>query len=207
LSVGNLIPRKGFEYSIRALPLILTKIPNAILIIIADGPQRHELIRLSKNLGLEDKVVLTGRITTGSLCSYYGATDVFVLPSLHEGHAVALLEAMTSGLPVVATRVGGNTETVLNGENGYLVQPKNVNQLAAAVVRILGSEKRMHEFGNLSLSIYRRKFSEEEQIRKVAEIYSTIMRKARAQRAMPTRRPLLLTRETTCARYVSPGER
>jgi len=177
LSVGNLIPRKGFSYLIRAFPIILTKIPNAILIIIGDGPQRDELIRIVKNLKLEDKVIFTGRITTDDLCSYYGAADVFVLPSLHEGHAVVLLEAMSSGLPVVATNIGGNLETVSDGKNGYLVEPKNVDQLADAVVKILSNEKRTHEYGNASLRIYKEKFSEEKQIRKIFEIYSTVNEK------------------------------
>lgn len=177
ISVGNLIPRKGFKYLIQALPKILTKIPNAILIIVGDGPQRHELKRLVKNLKLDGKVIFTGRITTEDLCLYYGATDVFVLSSLHEGHAVVLLEAMASGLPIVATRIGGNLETVSDGMNGYLVEPKNVYQLADAVVKILSDEKQMHEYGNASLRIYKEKFSEEKQICKILEVYSTIMRR------------------------------
>jgi len=147
------------------------------LIIIGDGPQKAELIRLSKNLKLEDKVIFTGRITTDDLCLYYGAADVFVLPSLHEGHAVVLLEAMSSGLPIVATRISGDLETVSDGKNGYLIQPKNVGQLADAVVRILSNKKRIHEYGNASLSIYKEKFSEEKQIRKIVEIYSMCIQK------------------------------
>lgn len=177
LSVGNLIPRKGFNYLILALPLILTNIPNVILIIIGDGPQRNELIRLVKNVKLEDKVIFTGRIATNELSTYYGAADVFVLPSLHEGHAVVLLEAMASGLPVVATKVGGNVETLMHGKNGYFVQPKSVNQLAKAIIKILSDENRLRRFGSQSLRIYREKFSEEQQVHNIAQIYSSIIRK------------------------------
>ena len=175
LSVGNLIPRKGFKYLIQALPKILTKVPNAILIIVGDGPQKEELISFAKNLN--DKVIFTGRIPTNDLCLYYGAADVFALPSLHEGHAVVLLEAMSSGLPIVATKVGGNLETVIDGENGYLVDPKNVDQLANAIIKILSDEKQIHEYGNASLRIHKEKFSEEEQIRKIAKVYSKIIQK------------------------------
>lgn len=174
LSVGNLISRKGFNYLILALLTILSSVPHAILIIIGDGPQRNELIRLVKNVKLEDKVIFTGRIATNELSTYYGAADVFVLPSLHEGHAMVLLEAMASGLPVVATRVGGNIETVMHGKNGYLVQPKSVNQLAKAITKILSDESRLHRFGSQSSRIYRDKFSEEQQIHKITRIYSTI---------------------------------
>lgn len=86
-----------------------------------------------------------------------------------------LLEAMATGLPVVVTKVGGNLETVVHGENGYLVQPKSVNQLAKAIIKILSDESRLHRFGSQSLRIYRDKFSEEQQIRQITQIYSTII--------------------------------
>ncbi|MEM3365455.1 MAG: glycosyltransferase family 4 protein [Candidatus Methanomethyliaceae archaeon] len=177
LSVGNLIPRKGFKYLIEALPKILTKIPNSILIIVGDGPQREELKKLAKVYKVEDKIMFTGGIATEELCLYYCAADVFALSSLHEGHAVVLLEAMSSGLPIVATRVGGNLETIINDKNGYLVEPKNVNQLANSIIEILSSEKRIHEYGNASLRIYKEKFSEEKQIWKIVEVYSKVIQK------------------------------
>jgi len=176
LFVGNLIPRKGVEYLIRALPIILTKIPNVLLVVIGDGPQRNELEHLAKELNLEQNIVFTGRISTEKLCLYYGAADIFVLPSLHEGHPMVLLEAMASGLPVVATKVSGNMETVIHGKNGYLVEPKNAHQLANAIIKILSERKQISKFGKASLMIYRKKFSEEKQICKIAEIYSRILR-------------------------------
>jgi len=172
LSVGNLIPRKGFIYLIRAMPIILNKIPDALMIIIGDGPEKNLLSYLVRRLKLEDKVILTGKVSTDDLCLYYGAADVFVLPSLHEGHAMVLLEAMASGLPVVATKVGGNVETVLHNKNGYLIPPKNVNQLADAIINILIDKNRIRKFRDESIRIYREKFSEEKQICKIAKIYS-----------------------------------
>ena len=174
LSVGGLIPRKGFISLIRAMPLILNKIPDALMIIVGDGPEKSLLSYLVRSLKLEGKVIFTGRIFPDDLCLYYGAADVFVLPSLHEGHALVLLEAMASGLSVVATRVSGNVETVLHSKNGYLVQPKDVNQLAKAVINILVDENRIRKFGDESVRIYKEKFSEEKQICKIAKIYSTV---------------------------------
>lgn len=161
LFVGNLIPRKGVEYLIRALPIILTKIPNALLVVVGDGSQRGELEQLVDELDLRSNVIFTGRIPTERLCLYYGAADVFVLPSLHEGHPMVLLEAMASGLPVIATKVSGSIETVVHGVNGYLVEPRDIYQLAEAVIKVLTDEKRIYEFGKASLRIYEERFSEE----------------------------------------------
>lgn len=177
LSVGNLIPRKGFKYLIQALPKILIKVPNTILIIVGDGPQKDDLKRLVEVLKLEGKVIFRGRVPTEELCLYYGAADVFVLPSLHEGHAVVLLEAMASGLPIIATKVGGNLETVIDGKNGYLIEPKNADQLANTIIKILGSERRIHKYRSASLKIYKEKFSEEKQLYETINVYSKVVSK------------------------------
>jgi len=175
LSVGNLIPRKGFDYLIRALPLVLSKVPDALLIIVGYGPQKEALISLVKSMGLEDRVVIAGSIPTSHLCLYYSAADVFALASFHEGHSMVLLEAMASGLPVVATRAGGNIETVVHGKNGYLVSPKDVASLADSITKILGNVSTMKNFRNESLNIYKEKFSEAKQVQKMAEIYSSLV--------------------------------
>ena len=180
LFVGNLIPRKGAEYLIKALPMILTKIPNTLLVIVGDGPQRDELEQLVKELDLELNVIFTGRIPTEKLCLYYGAADIFVLPSLHEGHPMVLLEAMASGLPVIATKVSGSMETVIHSVNGYLVEPRDIYQLAESIIKVLGNEKQIHEFGKASLRIYKKRFSEEKQIRELAKVYLRVLKRKSA---------------------------
>ena len=175
LSVGNLIPRKGYDQLIRAFPKILNDVHDAVLIIVGDGPQKKELALLVSDLKLEDKVIFTGRIPIDKLCLYYSAADIFVLPSMHEGHAMVLLEGMASGLPVVASRVAGNLETVVHNQNGYLVQPNDINQLAEAVTKILSDERLIHSFGSQSFRMYKSKFSQEQQIHKIVQIYSGII--------------------------------
>jgi len=176
-TLGHLIPRKGIQYLLYALPIIINTYENVKLIIGGDGPEKGRLMRICKTLGLEDKVIFTGRITRDKLPLYYAASNLFVLPSLHEGHCVALLEAMATGLPIVATRVGGNIESVLDGYNGFLVPPKNPEALAKAILKILLDDNLELEFRNNSYKLYSSCFSSNIQIQKTIQIYNNIIKK------------------------------
>jgi len=102
---------------------------------------------------------------------------VFVLPSLNEGHAVVLLEAMASGLPVVATNIGGNNESIINEGNGFLVFPKDHYALAKAVSAILDDENLKLRFSSKSAELYRETFSERIQVMKYFLIYKELLKK------------------------------
>jgi N-acetyl-alpha-D-glucosaminyl L-malate synthase BshA len=171
----HLIRRKGIDYLLHALPLVVRHYEKVKLVIGGDGPERNNLIKLTRALKLEEKVIFTGRIPPKELPLFYAASNLFVLPSLHEGHCVALLEAMAAGLPVVATKVGGNTESVVDGYNGFLVAPKDPRALAKSVLRIITDHDLEIKFGENSIKLYKAKFSSEKQIKKIIEVYKRVV--------------------------------
>ena len=103
--------------------------------IVGDGPERQRIEQTIRQLGLEDRVTLTGQQPSAQ--PWYGIANIAVLSSLSEGSPNALLEAMATGVPVVATRVGGIPEIVTHEESALLVQPANVAQMEGAIRRLL----------------------------------------------------------------------
>ena len=132
--VGGLVQTKGIQELAAAAEPLLGKYPRFQLVCVGDGPSRHEL------LPFRDRVVLPGRVTPRQVPLFMQGSDFLVLPSYSEGMPQALLEAMNCGLPIVATRVGGVPEAVVDGRTGLLVEPRNVAQLQAAMERMIVDE-------------------------------------------------------------------
>jgi glycosyltransferase involved in cell wall biosynthesis len=133
--VGRLIPIKGMEYAIRAFRDVHSRFPNTSLAIIGGGPLLSKLQSLASQMGLSENVTFLGE--RHDMPEVYASMDVFVLPSLDEGTSMAILEAMAAGKPIVATDVGGTPLVVRHEQNGLLVQPKNVEALSTAILRLL----------------------------------------------------------------------
>lgn len=129
LSVGHLITRKGHDLVIAAL----ADIPETVLFIAGDGPEKAALVKLVYGMGFEKRVVFLGEISHDQLCEYYGAVDALVLASSREGWANVLLEAMACGTPVVATKVWGTPEVVKSLEAGRIVDKRNSSDLATEI--------------------------------------------------------------------------
>lgn len=143
LYVGALVPRRGLVYLLKALPSILQEHSNTTLLLIGKGYHRRELVDLVHQLGLEKNVSFLSKDETDDqigddvLPLYYNAADVFVLPSLHEGLAVVLLEAMACRTPVVATAVGATPDVVERYHAGITVPPRRPEVIAEAVKAVL----------------------------------------------------------------------
>ena len=131
------IERCAVEYLIRAIPQISEKEAKARFLIAGDGPLLDYHRSLARNLGIEDKVRFLGWVPNDQLPEILNAADVFVSPSFSDGTSASLLEAMACGLSVVATAIPGNEEWILDGVNGFLVQPGNSNELARGILRVL----------------------------------------------------------------------
>jgi glycosyltransferase involved in cell wall biosynthesis len=134
-TVGRLDPVKDQAALVRAFATLMGAYPEALLVLAGDGPCREELARLVAELGAGGRVRLLGECR--DVPQVLAAMDLFVLPSLAEGMSNTILEAMAVGLPVVATRVGGNRELVDEGETGRLVPPGDPRALADAVAGYL----------------------------------------------------------------------
>jgi glycosyltransferase involved in cell wall biosynthesis len=134
LTVANLRPEKAYPVLFEAARVATGKDARLVFLCAGQGPLADELAALHDRLGLGDRVRLLGY--RSDVPDLMAAADLFVLASDHEGYPIALMEAMASGLPVVATAVGGVPEAVQDGREGLLVPPGRPQELAAAVLRV-----------------------------------------------------------------------
>lgn len=142
LYVGGLRRQKGLDGLLEAFARVET--PEK-LCVVGDGPERAALERQARALGIGERVRFAGQVDDPS--PYYARARLFVFPSRAEGLSNALLEAMAFGLPVVATRIGGNVDLVEDGVNGLLVEAGHPGQLAAAMHRVLRDEELARRLG------------------------------------------------------------
>lgn len=137
LSVGRLVPWKGFRVLVEIMPDLLKEIPELKLVIVGDGPQKKELEYTIQELNLEDKVVLAGQLKREEVLEYMQKSNIFILNTSYEGFAHLLLEAANFMIPVITTNVGGNPELIENNEEGILIEPDNKEQIKGAVLKVL----------------------------------------------------------------------
>jgi phosphatidylinositol alpha-1,6-mannosyltransferase len=142
--VSRLVPRKGQDMLIRALPAIRRRVPGAVLLLVGGGPYRSTLARLAREHGVAGDVVFTGSVSWAELPAHYAAGDVYAMPCRTrrrgldvEGLGIVYLEASASGLPVVAGDSGGAPDAVLDGQTGYVVPGRDVTALATRVGDLL----------------------------------------------------------------------
>jgi len=140
LCVANLREEKGQKYLIEAMEKVVIDYPESRLFIVGSDFQNGKIQKLALGKKIEQKVVFAGFVLPDEVPRYMAAADIFILPSLGEGFPNALLEAMAAGLPIVATNVGGIPEIVTEGENGFLVEPRNPQQLAEKLLFLLENE-------------------------------------------------------------------
>ncbi|MEK9176734.1 MAG: glycosyltransferase family 4 protein [Patescibacteria group bacterium] len=137
LSIGRLVPWKGFTALIELVPVLKREFPDLKLLIIGAGSDMERLEKTSTELGLADSVIFAGEVEREILIRYIRIADVFVLNSRYEGLSHQLLEVMAVGVPIVTTRVGGNPEVIEDGKNGYLVAPDDTELIAERVTALL----------------------------------------------------------------------
>ncbi|MFT3900354.1 MAG: glycosyltransferase family 4 protein [Gordonia sp. (in: high G+C Gram-positive bacteria)] len=152
--LSRLVPRKGQDMLIRALPDIRRQVPDAALLIVGGGPYAETLHELAAATGVDDDVVFTGSVPGDELADYHNAADVFAMPSRTrgggldvEGLGIVYLEASACGVPVIAGDSGGAPETVIEGKTGLVVNGKSVPQIVDAVVSVLADPARARAMG------------------------------------------------------------
>ncbi len=141
LFVGRLEPQKDVATLLRAVPQVVERHPKALFLIGGNGSQEEMLRRLCRELLVERNVSFAGFIPLAETPEYFKACDVFVLPSIWEDLAGVLVEAAASGRPVVATNTQGTTERVEDGKTGFIVNPRNPDQIAERVLQLLGDDE------------------------------------------------------------------
>ena len=171
--ISSLSMEKGHAYVLDALPEILKQYPDARLLIVGAGELRSHLERLVSDLGLDGSVIFTGQ--RNDIPEFLACIDIFVLASTAEGMPMALLEAMATRKPIVATNVGSVGEAVRIGETGILVAPRDPAHLAAAILSLLGDSDHARELGAAARRLVEKQFSSPIMARAYCQLYDQVL--------------------------------
>ena len=176
VSVGRMVPGKGHGFLLRAMKQLGSQVPEARLVLVGDGPLRGQFERQCRDYGLERRVTFAGQQSPPEVAKWLAAADLFCLFSEYENYSNAALEAMASGLPVLATRVGGFPLQVRDGENGYLIEPGSEAQFVERICQLAAAPAE-----RLALAAGARRFSENFSWRssatRVAALYERLRRR------------------------------
>lgn len=171
--IARLSQEKGVDIFLRAVPLVLSDVPDARFVVVGDGPDRDKLVGLIAELGIGEKVSMPGR--RDDMPSVYASLDVMVSPSRLEGLPMAILEGMASGRALVATAVGAVPAVVKDDQTGVLVPAGDVSALAVAIVELLRDSERRERLGTAARRLVEEEFSAE----RMAEDYLRVYEEAR----------------------------
>lgn len=169
LFVGRLVEKKGVSYLLDAMPKVLEENPKAKLMIIGTGPLEEKLKEQTKKLGIEKNIIFMGAIQNKELPKYYATADVFVGPSIKdeggdtEGLGLTLVEAGMCGCWLVGSDVGGISDIIKDGENGFLVKEKDTEDLAKKIIsslKLIGKRKKNTSFNKFDWEIIKEKYAE-----------------------------------------------
>ncbi|QBJ94897.1 glycosyltransferase family 1 protein [Rhodococcus sp. ABRD24] len=154
LCLSRLVPRKGQDQLIRALPTVRRTIDGAVLVIVGGGPYAERLQAIARECGVAEHVVFTGGVPAEELAAHHTIADVFAMPCRTrgagldvEGLGIVYLEASATGVPVIAGRSGGAPETVVEGETGLVVDGTSVDEVAQSLIEVLGDRDRAAAMG------------------------------------------------------------
>lgn len=174
VQIGRFYPEKGHAVSLKALALLRKSHPGVRLVLIGDGPIRAGLERQAGQLGLVESVIFAG--AQDDIRSHLEKADIFWMPSEREGLGIACLEAMASGLPVVATAVGGLREAVSDEETGFLVPPGNAEAFASRTAALLSDFALCRSFGTNGRRRVENLFSLDSTVSHYHESYEDLVR-------------------------------
>jgi glycosyltransferase involved in cell wall biosynthesis len=171
-TVANFRVDKGHRYLIHAAAHVVRQIPEARLVLVGQGPLEAQIRQQVQELRLDRTVIFAGHRADAPRVA--GTFDVFTLASIHEGLAIALIEAMASGVPAVVTSVGGLTEVLEHGKQGFIVAPRRPQELAHAIVTILQNPELKDRMGEQA----RRRaamFDIRTAVRRIEEVYAEVL--------------------------------
>ena len=174
LFVGRLAAVKGLPVLLESISALKRAIPDLTLTVVGDGEDRAMLEALSTEMGLMEQVQFVGYKSQAEVRQYLQETDVFVLPSFAEGVPVVLMEALMSGVPVVATQIAGVSELVEDGVSGFLVSPSDRQALCDRIQTLLLDGRLRQQFGEQGVAKVSEQFDATKESRKLADLISVI---------------------------------
>ena len=179
LFVGRLSQEKGLDKLLKAISMIKSSCPKIFLEILGKGKEKEKLKELKKGMDIEDIINWSDYIEHKELKKKYQGADLFVLPSTApENSPLSILESMSQGTPVITTNLGGQKELVKHGKTGFLVRPRDSKDLAQKIKIILEDKKLQRKMSKNCLK-EARKFSPEEHVKKIEELFSSLIDRKR----------------------------
>jgi len=180
LFVGRLYKYKGLKYLVKAFKKVSEEIPQSLLIIAGSGPLLWKLKKLSRKLGIENQVIFTGEVKSEERNYLYKICDVFVLPSINKGEAfgLSMVEAMYFAKPIVSTKIKGSGVTFVNkhGLTGLVVKPKDSEQLANAIIKLLKNRKLAKKLGKNARKRCLKLFDAKRMIKEYEKVYGELLK-------------------------------
>ncbi len=177
LFVGRICRGKGLDLLIKAAPKILEQIPNVVFVCVGeDFGEREKFIVLTKKLGIEKNFIWTGKIKRQNLLACYEHADLFVLPSRYEAFGIVLIEALASGLPVVATRDTAIPNVIQENQNGLLFEKENHQDLGKKIVQLLLDKNLQNKFRECGKKMVAEKYQWKNIIDKLERVYLEVIK-------------------------------
>ncbi len=173
--VANFFPEKGLPYLIEVADILINKkrVKNLLFAVIGNGPDKMLLEKMIAEHGLENNFILISGLSQAA--PYLKAFDVFVLPSAKEGLPYTILEAMAAGLPIVSTDRGAITESVIDGQNGFIVGVRRPEQLAERIGTLIDDPALRMKMGKKSRALYEEKFTEGRMVEKLTRVFRQVL--------------------------------
>lgn len=172
---GRLSKEKNVGFLLKVFSVVSKGVPGSRFLLVADGPVRKELEALAKNLGISDRTVFAGQVPYPDILNYYKASDLFVFSSKTETQGLVAAEARACGLPAVVLKAGGVAESVVDGEDGFLLD-ESIFAFAEKVILLLRDDAKRSSFSVKGMENSTRDFSSEIIAKKVEMIYNSLDR-------------------------------
>lgn len=173
--VGRMVPEKGLFYLLNALPKIADECANARLALVGDGFLRPQLVKMANRLKITNRVHFLGQLSRAEVARILSESSIFVFPSLREGMPLALLEAMSCGVPVVGSNIPAINELVTDGFTGLLVPPQDSEALARVILSLLYDESLRKLLGKNSRRLVLDKYSWDINVLKLERLYNEVI--------------------------------
>lgn len=165
-AIGRMDPVKGHAHLIAAFDTVAAVNPDVRLVLVGDGPERNRLEDIASHSRFATRILFVGQMSRAA--ETLPAFDIYVLPSLSECHSIALLEAMCAGLPIIATAVGGNVETITNDCEGLLCPPADAHMIAISLLRLIQDRAFALSLGVAARARFLREFTQDAMMQKTA---------------------------------------
>ncbi|MCM8810759.1 MAG: glycosyltransferase family 4 protein, partial [Candidatus Omnitrophica bacterium] len=174
LTGGRLSFEKNLEKFLNVAKIVKEKFKNVKFLIVGEGDQKVKLKKLAKNLNIQDDVIFTGY--RDDLPELIKISDIVVLISLWEGMPNLIIEGMLCKKPVICTKIGGGKEIIKDGENGFLIDPKNQKEIVEKILFLLNNEEKSKIFGQNGYNYAKKTFSLEKMIESYQNLFIEVLK-------------------------------